>query len=77
MVVGITFLLHVRGPRESRKKVVTTISHRTLFALADTATGIGRTTSQYDELWMKRVMMMEVEKGGKGSSRWGCGRGRG
>jgi hypothetical protein len=36
MVVGITFLLRLRGPRPSWKKVVTTISHRALFALADT-----------------------------------------
>ncbi len=35
MVVGITFLLRLRGPRAGWKKVVTTISHRALFALAD------------------------------------------
>lgn len=47
MVVGITFLLRLRGPRPSWKKAVTTISHRALFALADT--GTGRTMSRYDE----------------------------
>ena len=36
MVVGITFLLRERGPRAIWKKVVTTISHRALFALAST-----------------------------------------
>lgn len=36
MVVGITFLLRTRPPYEIWKKVVTTISHRALFALADT-----------------------------------------
>ena len=49
MVVGITFLLRLRGPHASWKKVVTTISHRALFALADTGTGTGRTTPWYDE----------------------------
>jgi hypothetical protein len=49
MVVGITFLLRLRGPCPSWKKVVTTISCRALFALADTGTGTGRTTSWYDE----------------------------
>jgi hypothetical protein len=34
MVVGITFLLRLRGPHAIWKKVVTTISHRALFALA-------------------------------------------
>jgi hypothetical protein len=34
MVVGITFLLRSRGPLAPWKKVVTTISHRALFALA-------------------------------------------
>ena len=48
MVVGITFLLRLRGPRQNWKKVVTTISHRALFALADTDTGAGRTTPRYD-----------------------------
>jgi len=48
MVVGITFLLRLRGPRASWRKVVTTISHRALFALADTDTDTGR-TSRYDE----------------------------
>ncbi|KAI0269074.1 hypothetical protein BGY98DRAFT_1016177, partial [Russula aff. rugulosa BPL654] len=41
MVVGITFLLRLRA--------VTTISHCALFALADTGTARGRTTSRYDE----------------------------
>ncbi|KAI0246241.1 hypothetical protein BJV78DRAFT_175191 [Lactifluus subvellereus] len=36
MVVGITFLLRKRGPHAIWKKVVTTISHRALFALAST-----------------------------------------
>lgn len=45
MVVGITFLLRLRGLHAGWKKVVTTISHRALFVLADT----GRTTSRYDE----------------------------
>lgn len=51
MVVGITFVLRLRGPHAGWKKVVTTISHRALFALADTGTGTGtgRTTSRYDE----------------------------
>ena len=49
MVVGITFLLRLRGPHASWKKVVTTISHRALFALADTGTGTGRSISRYDE----------------------------
>lgn len=49
MVVGVTFLLRLRGLTPSWKKVVTTISHRALFALADTGTGTGRTTSRYDE----------------------------
>jgi len=51
MVVGITFLLRLRGPHAGWKKVVTTISHRALFALADadTGTGTGRTTSRYDK----------------------------
>jgi hypothetical protein len=35
MVVGITFLLRQRGPETNWRKVVTTISHRALFALAD------------------------------------------
>jgi len=48
MVVGITFLLRLRGPRPSWKKAVTTISHHALFALADAGTGTGRTTSRYD-----------------------------
>ena len=47
MVVGITFLLRLRGPHPSWKKVVSTISHRALFALADTGTGTGRMA--YDE----------------------------
>ena len=34
MVVGITFLLRLRGPRAVWKKVVTTVSHRALFELA-------------------------------------------
>ncbi|KAH9059655.1 hypothetical protein EDB87DRAFT_753115 [Lactarius vividus] len=34
MVVGITFLLRQHGPQTIWKKVVTTISHRALFALA-------------------------------------------
>ncbi|KAI9439012.1 hypothetical protein H4582DRAFT_108072 [Lactarius indigo] len=34
MVVGITFLLRQHGPQMTWKKVVTTISHRALFALA-------------------------------------------
>ena len=34
MVVGITFLLRQPGPQTQWKKVVTTISHRALFALA-------------------------------------------
>jgi hypothetical protein len=34
MVVGITFLLRLRGAHAIWKKVVTTISHRALFALA-------------------------------------------
>ena len=34
MVVGITFLLRLRGPHPVWKKVVTTVSHRALFALA-------------------------------------------
>jgi hypothetical protein len=50
MVVGITFVLRLRGPHMSWKKVVTTISHRALFALADTSTGIGRTKSRYGEV---------------------------
>jgi len=49
MVVGITFLLRLRGPHPSWQKVVTTISHRALFALADVDTGTGRTMSRYDE----------------------------
>ena len=36
MVVSITFLLRTRPPYQIWKKVVTTISHRALFALADT-----------------------------------------
>jgi hypothetical protein len=50
-VCGITFLLRLRGRHASWKKVVITISHRELFALADTGTGTGtgRTTSRYDE----------------------------
>ncbi len=50
MVVGITFLLRLRGPHANWKKVVTTISHRALFALADagTSSGTGRRTL-YDE----------------------------
>lgn len=48
MVVGITFLLRLRGPRQNWKKVVTTISHRALFALADSNAGTGRTTPRYD-----------------------------
>jgi hypothetical protein len=47
MVVGITFLLRIRGPRPCWKKAVTTISHRALFALADTVTG--HTMSRYDQ----------------------------
>ena len=35
MVVGITFLLRQLGPQTIWRKVVTTISHRALFALAD------------------------------------------
>jgi len=34
MVVGITFLLRLRGPHPVWKKVVTMVSHRALFALA-------------------------------------------
>jgi hypothetical protein len=49
MVVGITFLLRLRGAHASWKKVVTTISHRALFALADTGSDTGRTTPRYDE----------------------------
>jgi hypothetical protein len=49
MVVGIAFLLRLRGPCPSWKKAVTTISHRALFALADSGNGTGRTTSWYDE----------------------------
>lgn len=37
MVVGITFLLRLRGPHAVWKKVVTTVSHRALFALAAAA----------------------------------------
>ncbi|KAI0262142.1 hypothetical protein BGY98DRAFT_1050761, partial [Russula aff. rugulosa BPL654] len=49
MVVGIALLLRLRGACPSWKKVVTTISCRALFALADIGTGTGRTTSWYDE----------------------------
>jgi hypothetical protein len=49
IVVGIAFLLRLRGPCPSWKKAVTTISHHALFALAGTGTGTGRTTSWYDE----------------------------
>ena len=49
MVVGITFLLRLRGPHPSWKKVVTTISHRALFALADAGTDTDRSTSWKDE----------------------------
>jgi hypothetical protein len=49
MVVGITFLLRLRGPHAGWKKVVTTISHRALFALADTGTRTGHMTSEHDE----------------------------
>ncbi|KAI0261903.1 hypothetical protein BGY98DRAFT_1052212, partial [Russula aff. rugulosa BPL654] len=45
IVVGIALLLRLRGACPSWKKVVTTISCRALFALADTGTGTGRTTS--------------------------------
>ena len=48
MVVGITFLLRLRGHRASWKKVVTTISHRALFALADTGTSTGRSVPRHD-----------------------------
>ena len=50
MVVGITFVLRLRGPHMSWKKVVTTISHRALFALADTGTGIGHIKSRYGKV---------------------------
>jgi hypothetical protein len=48
-VCGITFLLRLCGRHVSWKNVVITISHRELFALANTSTGTGHTMSRYDE----------------------------
>jgi hypothetical protein len=54
MVVGITFLLRFhglaqRGPRRTWKKVVTTISHRALFALAATSSRSHQTYGEDDD----------------------------
>ena len=49
MVVGITFLLRLRGPRTHWKKVVTTISHRALFELAADRPNDGDTIDDSDD----------------------------
>jgi hypothetical protein len=72
MVVGITFLLRLRGPCPSWNKAVATISHCALFALADTGTGTGRTTSRYDEEDADAGSREEADQGQEQEGVWVC-----
>ena len=72
MVVGITFLLRLRGPCPSWNKAVATISHCALFALADTGTGMGRTTSWYDEEDGDSGSREEADQGQEQEGVWVC-----